>query len=318
MHWFPALLLILSAAPLLAQVPADLRREFPMADFSRASIAFDEILSGGPPRDGIPAITDPEVIAAARETRLDPREPVLVMAQGATARAWPLRYLMWHEIVNDTLDGVPIAVTWCPLCNTALVFDRRVGGQVLDFGVSGRLRFSDMLMYDRQTESFWQQATGEAVVGAFTGTTLAPLAAWTDSWAGYRAEFPGGQVMAEPQASRRYGANPYAGYDSLAQPFLYNGENPPHGIAPLARVVRVGNRAWPLERLRRLGRIEEAGLILTWEAGMASPLDTRQIAEGADTGRVRVRDGAGRDVGHDIPFAFAFHAFHPDGEWRLD
>lgn len=316
MRWFPAL--ILSAAPLLAQAPADLRREFPLADFSRASIGFEEILSGGPPRDGIPAITDPEVIPAAQETRLDPREPVLVMAQGGTARAWPLRYLMWHEIVNDTLGGVPIAVTWCPLCNTALVFDRRVAGQVLEFGVTGRLRFSDMLMYDRQTESFWQQATGEGVVGTFTGTILAPMAAWTESWAGFREEFPDGQVMAPPRASRRYGSNPYAGYDSLAQPFLYNGENPPHGIAPLARVVRVGNRAWPLERLRRLGRIQDAGLVLTWEGGMASPLDARQIAEGADTGRVRVRDAAGRDVVHDIPFAFAFHAFHPDGEWRLD
>lgn len=316
MRWFLAL--ILTAAPLLAQAPADLRREFPLADFSRASIGFDEILSGGPPRDGIPAITAPAVIPAAGETGLDPREPVLVMAQGGTARAWPLRYLMWHEIVNDTLDGVPIAVTWCPLCNTALVFDRRVGGQVLDFGVTGRLRFSDMLMYDRQTESFWQQATGEGVVGAFTGTILAPMAAWTDSWAGFRAEFPQGQVMAEPRASRSYGTNPYAGYDSLAQPFLYNGENPPHGIAPLARVVRVGNRAWPLERLRRLGRIQDAGLVLTWEGGMASPLDSRSIADGADTGRVRVRDAAGRDVVHDIPFAFAFHAFHPDGEWRLD
>lgn len=316
MRWFLAL--ILTAAPLLAQAPADLRREFPLADFSRASIGFDEIFSGGPPRDGIPALTAPEVIPASQESTLDPREPVLVMVREGTARAWPLRYLMWHEIVNDTLAGIPIAVTWCPLCNTALVFDRRVVGQVLEFGVSGRLRHSDMLMYDRQTESFWQQATGEGVVGALTGTTLAPLVAWTDSWAGFLAEFPQGQVMAAPQASRSYGSNPYAGYDSLAQPFLYNGENPPHGIAPLARVVRVGNRAWPLERLRRLGRIEDFGLILTWEAGMASPLDTRQIAAGTDTGRVRVRDGAGRDVVHDIPFAFAFHAFHPDGEWMLD
>lgn len=316
MRWLLAL--ILTAAPLLAQAPADLRREFPLADFSRASIGFDEILSGGPPRDGIPALTGPQVIAGMQETSLDPREPVLVMVQGGTARAWPLRYLMWHEIVNDTLEGIPIAVTWCPLCNTALVFDRRVGGQVLEFGVSGRLRHSDMLMYDRQTESFWQQATGEAVVGALTGTSLAPLVAWTESWSGFLAEFPQGQVMARPEAARSYGVNPYAGYDSLAQPFLYTGENPPHGIAPLARVVRVGNRAWPLERLRRLGRIEEAGLILSWEGGLASPLDTRQIAAGTDTGRVRVRDGAGRDVVHDIPFAFAFHAFHRDGIWMLD
>jgi hypothetical protein len=224
---------------------------------------------------------------------------------------------MWHEIANDIVGGVPVAVTFCPLCNTAMVFDRRVGGQVLSFGVSGKLRASDMVMYDRQTESWWQQALGLGIVGQMTGKQLTQLPAVMESWAQFRARHPDGLVMAQPDWPRQYGANPYAGYDSLDRPFLYDGEDPPHGIPPLARVVRVGTRAWPLERLRTAGRLEEAGLILTWEQGQASALDTGNIALGQDVGTVRVTDAAGDPVVHDMPFAFAFHAFHPDGSWML-
>jgi len=320
-HLFPTVLLaLLLALPLAARtVPADWRREFPLADFSRLSVDPAEILSGGPPRDGIPALDDPPMIPARHEARLDGREPVLVHAPaGAPATAWPLRYLTWHEIVNATVAGVPVAVTYCPLCNTGMVFDRRHRGQVLGFGVSGRLRHSDMIMYDRQTESWWQQATAEAIAGTFAGDRLVMLPAWMDSWDGFRAEFPDGLVMDRPAWARPYGANPYVGYDSAPRPFLYRGEMPPHGIHPLARVVRVGNRAWPLERLRAHGRLAEAGLVLSWVEGQASAMDTREIAQGREVGSVRVRDGAGRDVVHDLPFAFAFHAFHPDGVWMLD
>jgi hypothetical protein len=139
-----------------------------------------------------------------------------------------------------------------------------------------------------------------------------------ESWAQFRARHPDGLVMAQPNWPRQYGANPYAGYDSLDRPFLYEGEDPPHGISPLARVVRVGDRAWPLERLRTARRLQEAGLILTWEDGQASALDSSTIARGQEVGTVRVTDEKGRAVVHDMPFAFAFHAFHPDGDWMLD
>lgn len=123
--------------------------------------------------------------------------------------------------------------------------------------------------------------------------------------------------MQEPDWRRNYGQNPYVSYDSSTQPFLYSGENPPHGIDPLARVLRVENRAWPLERLRRAGRVSEAGMTITWIEGQASALDSRDIGAGREVGNLRVQDAQGRDVAHDIPFAFAFHAFHPDGKWML-
>jgi hypothetical protein len=299
--------------------PAQWRGEWPATDFSRTSLdSWGEVISGGPPKDGILALSDPAFRRVATENRIGDREPVIaVEIDGATPRAYPIRYLTWHEIVNDTVGGVPVAVTFCPLCNSGITFDRRVGGRTLTFGVSGKLRNSDMVMFDRETESWWQQAIGEGIVGQYTGAELRQLPTWMESWAEFRARNPEGLVMAEPDHNRSYGRNPYSNYDSSARPFLYSGEMPPHGIPALARVVKVGNRAWPLERLANEGEVRQSGVIISWAAGQASALDSSSIARGRDVGTIRVRDGQGRDVPHDVMFAFAFHAFHPDGEWML-
>ncbi len=219
--------------------------------------------------------------------------------------------------MNDDLGDVPVAVTFCPLCNSGMVFDRRVSEGVLSFGVSGKLRNSDMVMYDHQTESWWQQAIGEGIVGRFTGRRLVQLPAWMESWEEFSARNPEGLVMDQPQYPRAYGRNPYVGYDSSVRPFLYSGEAPPHGVPALMRVVRVGERAWPLTRLEEVGALTEAGVTITWRSGQASALDDRVIAKGRDVGSIRVRDSAGRDVPHDVMFAFAFHAFWPEGEWMM-
>lgn len=294
------------------------RNEWPNTNFKKTTVPnWVEIMSGGPPKDGIPALSDPSFESVARKGGIQPREPVItVEIDGAVPRAYPIRYLTWHEIVNDTVGGVPVAVTFCPLCNSGITFDRRVNGRVLTFGVSGKLRFSDMVMYDRETESWWQQAIGEAIVGDLTGTELVSLPSWMESYAEFTARNPDGLVMAQPNYRRDYGRNPYVRYDSSNRPFLYSGEMPPHGIPALARVVRVGDRAWPLSRLQT-GELREAGLVISWTAGQASALDTAWIGEGKDVGSVRVRDARGRDVPHDVMFAFAFHAFWPDGEWMI-
>ena len=215
------------------------------------------------------------------------------------------------------IGDVPVAVTYCPLCNSGLVFDRRVNGELRTFGVSGKLRNSDMVMFDRETESWWQQAVGLGIVGEHTGDMLLQLPAWMESWDEFKTRNPDGLVMGEPNWPWRYGRNPYVGYDTSRRPFLYSGEQPPHGIPSLARVVRVGARAWTLERLREEIVITEAGVTISWTAGQASALDSSHIGEGRDVGTIRVKDADGVDVPHDMLFAFAFDAFWPDGEWML-
>ena len=294
--------------------------EWPETDFGTTSVeSWVEILSGGPPKDGIPALSDPDFLAVAEESRLGPREPVITLEiEDAVPRAYPIRYLTWHEIVNDEVGGIPVAVTFCPLCNSGITFDRRTAAGVLEFGVSGKLRFSDMIMYDRQTESWWQQAIGEAIVGELTGTKLESLPSWMESWSEFSARNPDGLVMDQPtQYRRNYGVNPYVRYDSSSRPFLYSGEMPPHDIPALARVVRVGDAAWPMTRISEAGEIREDGVVLSWAAGQASALDTARISDGRDVGTVRVRDESGNDLPHDVMFAFAFHAFWPEGDWKI-
>lgn len=295
------------------------QREWPETNFEKTTITdWSEIISGGPPKDGIPALSNPAFINVADEDRIGGREPIItVELDNATPRAYPIRYLTYHEIVNDVVGGVPIAVTFCPLCNLGITFDRRVDDAVLEFGVSGKLRRSDMIMFDRQTQSWWQQAIGKAVVGELTDTELKRLPTWMESWDEFKSRNPDGLVMAKPAYERNYGRNPYVRYDSAERPFLYRGQNPPHDIPPLARVVTIDEQAWPLTRLADEGRIEEAGYVLSWSAGQASALDKATIADARDVGSVRVRNTAGDDVVHEVMFAFAFHAFWPEGEWML-
>ena len=294
--------------------PQAWRSEWPHTDFSRHAVAYDEIISGGPPKDGIPAIDKPSFAPAAEASDLAPHEPVITVAIRGAARAYPLRIMIWHEIVNDTLGGVPIAVTWCPLCNSAIVFDRRSGGRTLSFGTTGKLRNSDLVMYDRETESWWQQFGGNCIVGALTGSELALLPMRVESFERFRARFSAGQVLLPPDDGRRYGRNPYAGYDRSAKPFLYR-ETYAGPVAPLARVVAVGGEAWTLDLVRARRRIEAGDLLITWEPGQSSPLDAADIAAGRDIGNVVVQrrtPGGLEDAVYDMSFAFAFHAFHPE------
>ena len=318
------LVLVLGAPAAFAQtdqpIPPFWESEWPATDFSQASVPFLEILSGGVSKDQIPAVDDPVFLNVADVEDIADLEPVVTLEmEGAQPRAYPIRYLTYHEIVNDRVGGIPVAVTFCPLCNSALVFDGRLDGKELTFGVSGKLRNSDMVMYDRQTESWWQQFDGEGIVGEMTGAQLTKLPGWMEGYGAFKARNPDGIVMAEPRARRPYGQNPYVGYDSRSRPYaFYNGEDPPHGIEPLARVLRVEEKAWPLERLRNETELVEEGLRITWAAGQASALDGRDIARSRDVGTVRVFDAAsGAPVPHEVVFAFAFHAFEPEGVWML-
>ena len=317
-----SIVLIASAVGALAD-PDFWKREWPKTDFDKSSVPFIEIMSGGPPKDGIPAL-DPKELTFAPATddaEIADVEPVVTVELNGEVKTYPIRYLTWHEIANDVVGGEPVTVTFCPLCNSAIVFSGRIEGQdgIFTFGVSGKLRNSDMVMYDRNTESWWQQFTGEGIVGELNGVQLTFVPSIMESFAEFRSRHPDGLVMQKPTtAVRPYGSNPYARYDSSSRPFLYQGENPPHDIEPLARVVRVGDQAWPLSRLRDAEEVTEAGVRITWKAGQASALDDRTIANGRDVGTIRVYDAAtGDPVVYEVVFAFAFHAFEPDGTWHI-
>jgi len=315
-----ALGLIGFATQAQAQAPNAWVQAWPQTDFATALVDLSEIESGGPPKDGIPAIDAPKFYAASEETELKPHEPVVSIEVNGEARAYPIRYLMWHEIVNDTFADKPVSITYCPLCNAALAFDGRVDDDTLTFGVSGMLRYSDMIMYDRNTESWWQQFTGEAIAGKLRGKKLKTLPSKLQSWEAFVEEYGANSaVMKEPTGySRAYGSNPYVGYDSLRKPWLYSGEPPSSGLPMMARIVRVEDRAWPMARVVDAGSLTEEGIKLSWREGQASALDTRSIARGREVGNIEVHDAAtGKPLAHEVTFAFVFQAFKPDGEWMM-
>ncbi|MBL4646095.1 MAG: hypothetical protein COA52_02290 [Hyphomicrobiales bacterium] len=293
-------------------------------NFDKSSIRFIEILSGGPPKDGIPSIDNPIFETASAITNIGPQEPVIRVAVGDDIRAYPISVLTWHEIVNDVVGGKPVAITYCPLCNSALVFERQVGDQLLDFGTTGKLRNSDLVMYDRQSESWWQQFTGEAIVGDMLGTKLTMVPVRVESFERFLNATPNGKVLVPNNPSmRRYGQNPYVTYDSRAMPYpLFVGKLP-DDIGPMVRVVVVKNGDVPiastLTHLREQSMVRLGDVELRWEAGQNSSLDSAVIAKGRDVGNVVAHavkaDGSlGDEVVYDVTFAFAFRAFHPDAE----
>lgn len=269
-------------------------------NFARRTIEWDEILSGGPPKDGIPAVDAPtfETVAAADLWLEDP-EPVILFQYGEVARAYPLSILIWHEIVNDEVAGQPVAITFCPLCNASIAFDRNFDGKVLDFGTTGRLRNSDLIMYDRQSESWWQQFTGEGIVGEYAGRQLTFLPSQLLSWADFKARFPAGEVLSKPKENDRpvrpYGTNPYVGYDSTDRPFLFRGAPDPR-LPATERVAGLTSetaaRAYPFSLLAQTGVIEDEfdgrQVVLFHRGGAASALDSRQISQGKDVGVVAI------------------------------
>ncbi len=251
---------------------------WPDTDFTLHSVGYDEIISGGPPPDGIPAIDDPvfESVNEADEW-LGDDWPVMIFELNGDARAYPLAILIHHEIVNDVVGGRPVALTFCPLCNATIAFDRTLpDGTLLDFGTTGNLRNSDLVMYDRQTKSWWQQFTGEAIVGELTGTRLEFLPSQIVAWSDFISVYSNGKVLSrETGFNRSYGRNPYSGYDSINNfPFLYEGDLDGR-LPPVERVVAIQldgiDVAYPFTVLSEIKVVNDkvAGLplVVFWKEG---------------------------------------------------
>lgn len=284
----------------VAQIPGSAEEDVPSAlddpkssDLPDPLVDVSRLISGGPPPDGIPAIRDPKFDRASDVDFLEPDEPVLVLRVGDVERAYPVQILIWHEIANDTIGDVPVVVSYCPLCNSALAFDRRVADRVLTFGVSGRLFNSDLVMFDRQTESLWPQIQGRAVAGVLTGEELMPYPVQTLPWAEWSQANPDGLVLNRDTGfDRGYGRNPYIGYDTPDEdPFLLDVDADAR-LAAKERVVGVGDGpdavAVVARRLVRQGVVdlEVSGkpVVLLARRGLVSALDKATIAAGRDVG----------------------------------
>ncbi len=268
------------------------------ASFPPPLIPPEEVLSGGPPPDGIPAIDDPKFAPIDEIDFIADNEPVLVLDIDGDVRAYPIQIMIWHEIANDVVGGIPVTVSFCPLCNSAVAFKRtQPDGTVLDFGTSGRLYFSSLVMYDRQTETLWTHFDGTAVIGVLTGTVLEKIPLSTVSYRDFREAHPEGLVLTRDTGfTRNYGRNPYPGYDDVnTAPFLFRGEA--DGRLPAqtkviavrgeSETVAVTQEFLAEERVVPF-TVDGTAMVALLEPGTSSGLDSVNIAEGREVGATGV------------------------------
>jgi len=265
-------------------------------------IELDE-LSQGAGRDAIPAINGPRywTLEEASEVYTD-NVPLVYVNVNGDVRGFPLEILTWHEIVNDTVGGVPVAITYCPLCNTAIAFEAQIGEEVYIFGVSGLLRNSDLVMYDRNTESLWQQSSGRAIVGTMVGARLKYVPAPVVTVGQLRSAFPDALVMSRDTGwFRAYGQNPYQGYDNpeYGGPygFFFDRDSIDERLPPAERVVSIEGPsgaaiayAWStLEREMVVhDRFDGLDLVVFWTPGALSILDSGIMRDSREIGTTAV------------------------------
>lgn len=302
-HLYPGL--ALAAALWLAPAAAQEMNGFDLKD---SLVPYLQINFGGPEKDGIPAIDKPDFLAAGFAAFLKNDDEVLGIVRGKTARAYPIRILNWHEVVNDRIDGAPVVISFCPLCGTGMAFDARVNGRELSFGVSGLLYNSDVLLYDRQTNSLWSQLLAQAISGPLKGSRLAMLPLTQTTWADWRRLHPDTAVLSTNTGSARpYLRNPYDGYEEsedLMFPVAFRAA----GFHPKERVlgVKVAGRskAYPFVELGKSpaefrDRVGDANLAIRFDRQTR-----RATAHGED----------GRQIPAVVGYWFAWHAFNPATE----
>lgn len=304
----PHRLLLISMIAIAMALPAELEaRSKNGFDLEGATIPVDEIVSGGPPRDGIPALNYPKSVPADEADYLDDEDRVLGVALLGEARAYPIRILNWHEVVNDRIGEQSYAVTYCPLCGTGMVFAANVRETALVFGVSGLLYNSDVLLFDRNTESLWSQILGEAVSGPLKGTELPQLAATHTTWGDWRSRHADTLVLSTDTGfGRNYRRKPYQGYDRSRQLFFEVANRAPPDYHPKALVMGVEvegeYKAYPFEELKALGQER-------FEDVVNGKRLTIQWNESASSSTALEADGS--PYPSTVGFWFAWYAFHP-------
>lgn len=266
-------------------------------DWRKRIISLDDLVVVKQ-RDSIPSIDTPLFVNInTAKTYLSDQSPVIIVKLGDEVRAYPLEILMWHEIVNDTLNGIPIAVTYCPLCSSEFVYSRIINGNILQFGTSGLLRNSNLIMYDRQTDSLWQQFTGQALVGDYVTTSLKPIPSNVVSFKEFYSTYPNGKVLSKNTGYlREYGTNPYVNYDQITnQPLFFKGIID-RRLPAMQRIlgIQIENNAvaYPLYTLQAYpiiyNKLDNVEYVIFYNKGMNSALDSPIISEGKDIGMTGV------------------------------
>jgi len=302
---------MLALAPLLLACPADAQVKNGF-NLKNASIDPEQIHRGGPPRDGIPAIDRPRFTQADDTGWLRPEDRVLGLELGGLAKAYPIRILDWHEIVNDRFGDRPVVVSFCPLCGTGMAFDARIDGETRTFGVSGLLYNSDVLLYDRGTESLWSQIEMEAITGPMKGTELTLLPMQNTTWKAWRKEHPETLVLSRETGFRRsYDATPYEGYGTTPSLYFPVGHRDLR-LQPKAPVLGLElagtSKAYPFDRLDKALQ-GKSGTLTDTVAGRKV-----EIRYDAEAGAAAVFDEKGEELPSVRGFWFAWAAFHPDTE----
>lgn len=266
----------------------------------------EKIISGGPPKDGIPSIDNPKYVSVEEASKyVQDNELVLGIIYKGVKRVYPLQVMVWHEIVNDEIAGDPILITYCPLCGSGIAYERKINNETVEFGTSGKLYNSNLVMYDRKTNSYWSQIEGLAIVGELTGTRLKPTSIDTVVWRDWKKEHPDSEVLSQDTGYiRPYGKDPYGSYYENSFVFfpVENRDDRVHPKTVIFGIEINGTyKAYREEDLKALKTIEDA------VSGV------RIKVERDDTGIVKItRLDTGEEVVKERDFWFAWYAFHPD------
>ncbi len=265
---------------------------------NKALVPLNSLKLAAIPKTGIPSINNPKFVTTdTAKSWISAQEPVIMLKYQNIAKAYPLQILIWHEIVNDRINGEPVLVTFCPLCYSALVFKRTVDNEVLKFGVSGFLRHSDMVMYDHKTETLWQQFTGRAIIGDYVGTSLEQIPSQIISFKQFRLNFPDGEVLSRNTGyQRNYGSNPYAGYDDINNTPLLLDKDFEGKLRPMEKVVGVkikdDTRTYPYHITQKEkiinDKIHGTEIVVFHLDGARSALDAPKIAKSREDGTTGV------------------------------
>ncbi len=279
-------------------------------DLSNATIPVKQIMHGGPPKDGIPAISNPKFVSVEQASHVSSSDRIVGITLDGVSKAYPISILNWHEIVNDEVNGQHFAITYCPLCGTAVAFDAEIGGEVTEFGVSGLLYNSDVLLYDRNTESLWSQISSRSVAGKLVGTELVRLPISHTTWQDWESKYPDTLVLSEETGHfRDYSRDPYAGYEKSRSLFFAVNNQAPESYHPKELIIGLEvngtYRAYPFIELDKNGKssfvdnLNGKDFTINWDS---------------ENRAVSIFDSSGKEIAGIQGFWFAWFAFHPETE----